>query len=317
MLPFGVMETLRDGVKPGVEVGGYRVDDLVGWGSVASVYRVTRLADQSVWAMKVLEPSGALEARFEREGRIQQVLDHPNLVRVHEILVIDGLHTLIMDFIDGPSLGKWIEQNRPSYEQAISLIYDIAIGVKEIHDAGLIHRDLTPGNVLLHTDKKGNLVPKVTDFGLAKRLNTFTGGTLAGTVLGTPAYAAPEQLRDASSVDQRVDTYALGAILYELIVGKGPFEGLDAYELRLAQRDGTWKPAGTVVDDVPAELDDLMDQLIVYDAGARLGDINEVIELIGHLRPQPAPMEIPSWAWMAMVAMPVVALAAGAVVALL
>ena len=311
------MVTSSDGVKPGAEVGGYFIEDLLGWGSVASVYRVKRVSDQSVWAMKVLEPSAGVQDRFQREGRIQQVLDHPNLVRVSEILMIDGLHTLVMELVDGPSLRSWMSKNKAPFQLALHLISDIAAGVKVIHDAGLIHRDLTPANVLIHTDKHGELVPKVTDFGLAKRLNTFTGGTIAGAVLGTPTYAAPEQLRDASTVGQGVDTYALGVIFYELLVGQGPFEGLDAYDLRVAQRDGRWARAGKLVEGLPDAVDELLEQLIVYLPENRITDIDEVIRWLDELKPQKAPSQLPSWTWIAALAMPVVALALGALVALL
>ncbi len=316
MLPSPGMVNSSDGVKPGIEVGGYLVEALVGWGSVATVYRVRRVADGTLWAMKVLEPSGALEQRFEREGRIQQVLDHPNLVRVHEIMVIDGLHALIMDLVDGPPLGKWISDNRPSFNTAVELIHDIALGVQEIHRAGLVHRDLTPANVLIHTEVNGKLVPKVTDFGLAKRLDTFTGGTLVGTAMGTPTYAAPEQLKDASSVDQRVDTYAIGAMFYEILVGQGPFAGLDAYDLRLAQRDATWEPVSAKVPGLPEGVDKLISELIVYDPDKRISKVSDVIARIGGFRPKPVVLPRQSSAWVGVIAMPVIALVLGAIVAI-
>lgn len=220
-------------------VGGYRLERMIGRGGAAEVYLARRMSDEARFAVKVvIAGSRSLADRAEVEGTIQKLLQHPNLVPVHELLKVDGLPALVMEYVEGPSLAEWLADRGPlELSEAVGLFRDILAGVRAAHAAGLVHRDLKPANILLATDAQGRVVPKVTDFGLAKLIG-LRGPTMIGTAMGTPEYAAPEQGRDASSVDVRADLYALGCILYELLAGNGPFAGLDPFRLILARRSG-------------------------------------------------------------------------------
>lgn len=208
-------------LRPGDRLERFVVDAVIGRGGMAVVYRVRHAELGSVHALKVLatrNPSLAL--RLVQEGRLQALLRHPNAVAVQDVLRVGDAPALLVEFVEGPSLADWLERARPTVAQIDGLARGILAGVDAAHRLGLVHRDLKPGNVLLqvtHTD----VTPKVSDFGLAKALDGEAAfvRTQAGTPMGTPIYMAPEQTRDASTVDARADVFSLGALLYELLLG--------------------------------------------------------------------------------------------------
>ncbi|MFM2163531.1 MAG: hypothetical protein RLZZ383_3043 [Pseudomonadota bacterium] len=223
--------------------GRYEVETLLGEGGLSLVWRVRHRDLGSAHALKLLRVARpALAERLLIEGRIQAQLRHPHLVAVTDIVHHGGQVGLILELVEGTSLAEWMLAHGPTdLDTALSLLAPVFAGVAAAHQAGVLHRDLKPGNILLAETPHG-LVPKVTDFGIAK---VFDGdaagepnGTLAGTMLGTPGYLAPEQAVDASRVDARADVYALGAIAYELLTGalpRGadgdqPFAGMSASE---------------------------------------------------------------------------------------
>lgn len=277
----------------GDEVEGYRVEDLIGWGSSSRVYRVRKREDGSIWALKIIAGEGTSEDRFRLEGAVQEVLEHPNLVRVVEVIRLGSTPALVMEYIDGPSLKGWLEGHIPTPVLALDLMHGIASGVAHIHNAGLVHRDVKPANVMLQSGPEGRLTPRVTDFGLAKMDGAFfAGSTLVGTSMGTPEYAAPEQELDASTVDGRADVYALGCLFYELMCGRGPFEGLDAYRLPAAKRDETYAPPSTIVYEIADELEKLIVRMMVPDVENRVQSVAEVLRVLDGLRgtPDSAPL---------------------------
>ncbi len=269
----------------GDEVEGYRVEDLIGWGSSSRVYRVRKIEDESIWALKVLAGGGTSKERFRLEGAVQGVLEHPNLVRVVKVARLGDSPALVMEYIEGPSLKGWLEGHLPTPELALELMYGIASGVGHIHSAGLIHRDVKPANVMLEPMAGGVLVPRVTDFGLAKLEGAvFSGSTLVGTSMGTPEYAAPEQGMDASTVDLRADIYSLGCLFYELMCGRGPFEGLDAYRLPIAKRDQTFPRPASLVFEIAPDLEGLILEMMAPDVDDRISSLDEVLARLAVLR---------------------------------
>jgi serine/threonine-protein kinase len=210
-------------------VGTYRVECHVGSGAMGEVYRVRHVAHGTAHALKFLAlPSGRVRERILLEAEIHTRLAHDNVVTFTEVIDIGGDPALIMEFVDGPALDKWLGAHTPSLAQAEALFRGIAAGVAHAHSKGLVHRDLKPANVLL-AGSGAELCPKVADFGLAKILggDAVAGLTRSGISLGSPAYMSPEQIRDARQVDQRADLFSLGCILYELVCGQRAFQGPD------------------------------------------------------------------------------------------
>lgn len=210
-------------LQPGDHVGPYQVIKLVGKGGMSKVYQVKHGLDGGAWALKVLtldEPG--IAERFIDEAQMQSQLDHANLVRARELVRVGPRLGIVMELVEGPSLDRWLHEHPTATEaERLALAKGILEGVGAAHAAGLVHRDLKPGNVLL-AQGDGVLVPRVTDFGLAK-LKGLGGRTQTGVAMGTPRYMAPEQIIDAKNVDARADVYALGALFYELFTGRPAF----------------------------------------------------------------------------------------------
>ncbi|XYH95736.1 protein kinase domain-containing protein [Sorangium sp. So ce1128] len=210
-----------------VLAGRYELLGLVGIGGMGSVYRARDLELEEVVAVKVLrrELSGAPEVieRFRREVRLARKVTHPNVARVFDIGEHEGDRFLTMEFVDGEALaGLLARERRLSVSRAIDIAESVCEGLGAAHRAGVIHRDLKPDNVLI--GRGGRVV--LTDFGIARALapDGEAGKTL-GSVLGTPAYMAPEQVQGAADIDARADLYALGAMLYEMLTGERAWQG--------------------------------------------------------------------------------------------
>jgi serine/threonine protein kinase/Tol biopolymer transport system component len=220
---------------PGTRLGPYEIVALLGAGGMGEVYRArdTRLGREV--AVKVM-PRGMAgdperQQRFEAEARAAGSLNHPNIVTLHDVGVADGIPYLVTEVLEGESLRALFERGPVPLARAVDLIVQLSAGLTAAHSKGIVHRDLKPENIFILSD--GRL--KILDFGIAKLTRTdsvseaettpvFASLTVAGTIMGTVSYMAPEQLRDRP-VDQRADLFAVGAILHELLTGKQPFAG--------------------------------------------------------------------------------------------
>ena len=206
--------------------GDYEIIDEVGRGAMGIVYRAQQKELHREVALKVLldgsHASGNQVARFFKEAQAAARLRHPNIVPIHDIGQFQGRHYYTMDFIYGKSLGKLVVEGVISIRRALDLVIALAEALEYAHSQKVIHRDIKPNNILVDMD--GN--PQITDFGLAKRLDSGTKFTQTGSAIGTPAYMSPEQAAGESNrIDQRSDVYSLGAVLFELVTGQPPFEG--------------------------------------------------------------------------------------------
>lgn len=221
----------------GSDFAGHRVDAFVGRGGMALVYRATdRTLDRSV-ALKVIAPEMAhnpvFRARFERECRLTAALDHPHVVQIFHAGEESGLLYLTMRYIDGTDLGKLLHaENRLEPARAASILTQVAGALDEAHRHGLVHRDVTPANVLLE-NHSGREHAFLTDFGITRRA-TEEPLTRTGVALGSVDYMAPEQAHGAE-VDARADIYALGCVLYEMLSGRVVFDRAGELEKLWAQ----------------------------------------------------------------------------------
>jgi len=208
-----------------VVAGRYELQELVGTGGMSSVYRaLDQLLERNV-ALKMLHPHYGDDEeyveRFRREARAVAQLSHPNIVTVIDRGEADWQQYIVFEFIDGESLKQLADRNGPlPARRAIELALQVADALAFAHQAGLVHRDVKPQNVLVTEDGEA----KVTDFGIARSLDVEHGVTQTGTVLGTSNYLSPEQAR-GQTVTPATDVYSLGVVLYELLTGEVPFPG--------------------------------------------------------------------------------------------
>jgi serine/threonine-protein kinase len=206
------------------EVAGYRLEDLLGSGGMGVVYKAWHLRLNRAVALKMLlaGPWARPEEleRFRREAQAVAGLCHANIVQVYDVGDVDGRPYFTMELVEGSSLADQIQGVPQPARRAAALVATLADAIHAAHQGGIVHRDLKPGNILLTKDG----TPKVTDFGLARRLKGDEGLTLSGAPLGTPSYMAPEQAQgQKDAIGPATDVYALGAILYELLTGRPPF----------------------------------------------------------------------------------------------
>ena len=209
----------------------YEILGLIGRGGMGVVYRARQLCLGRDVALKVLRsglhagPEERLRFRIEVESVAQ--LCHPNIVQVHEVGEQDGFPFCALEYVEGGSLAEKLAAAPLSAKEAARLMEKIARAIQAAHERGIIHRDLKPGNILLTASGQ----PKVTDFGLAKRIGDTDDCTRTGISMGTPSYMAPEQVESAKNVGPAADIYGLGAILYEVLTSHPPFEGDSALRI--------------------------------------------------------------------------------------
>ncbi|HJZ54459.1 MAG TPA: serine/threonine-protein kinase, partial [Gemmataceae bacterium] len=205
------------------QLGNYDVLVKIADGGMGTVYKARSRTSGEVVAIKVIAPGPARNAvmlqRFEREFMAAKVLEHPNVVRAIEYCTTGQHPFLVMEYVDGESVGQRLERAGAIPEdEAIGLIVQVCDGLQRAHKQGLVHRDVKPDNILITRDG----VAKLTDLGLVK-VEAELNLTKTGRGLGTPHYMAPEQFRNAKGVDVRGDIYSLGATLYAMITGATPF----------------------------------------------------------------------------------------------
>jgi eukaryotic-like serine/threonine-protein kinase len=224
----------------GTEVGGkYRVDRVLAQGGMGTVLAATHLQLGQGVALKVLLPELLADPlaveRFLREGQAAAQLTSAHICRVLDVSVLeDGVPYLVMELLDGCDLEQLLAEKGPLREEvAAAYVMEAAIGLAEAHLRGIIHRDLKPANLFLAHSTDGEARIKLLDFGIAKLTEVKQNLTSTTSVIGSPHYMAPEQLRSSREVDARSDLWSLGAILYELVSGQKAFPATSIMELSL------------------------------------------------------------------------------------
>jgi hypothetical protein len=207
-------------------VPGFEILEELGRGGMGVVYKARQINLNRLVALKMIlagaHAGHVARARFDMEAQAVASLQHPDIVQIHDVGQAGGLPYFSLEFIDGGSLALRLDGRPVDITQAAWTIRILARAIHAAHLQGIVHRDLKPANILLTTDGR----PKITDFGLAKRLGDGSDQTRSGTIVGTPDYMAPEQARgEADDAGPLVDQHALGAILYELLTGRPPFRG--------------------------------------------------------------------------------------------
>ncbi|MEZ4446655.1 MAG: serine/threonine-protein kinase [Polyangiaceae bacterium] len=237
--------------SPGSQVAGrFQILEQLGAGGMGAVYQARDEQLGETVALKVIAGAALLDPaasdRFRREASAARRVSHPNVVRIHDIGEAQGLLFISMEYIAGTSLAQLIDRHGTvPLAQLRDIASQICAGLTAAHEAGVVHRDLKPGNVLI--DARHQV--KIIDFGLA-RLPHLEGMTATGMILGTPEYMAPEQIR-GRPVDARTDVYALGAVLYHGLTGRPPFSGDSAIAVGFAHCNSPLVPPSAVRPEVP------------------------------------------------------------------
>jgi len=265
-------------------VGHYDLLEKIAEGGMGAIWRGRDRRSGQVVAIKVMPPHMAsnpvLLKRFEQEFRAASRLDHPNIVRAIDYGETGPSPYLVMEFVDGESLGQKVErEGRMPEGEAIRIIAQVAQGLHRAHKQGLVHRDVKPDNILLRSDG----VAKLADLGLVKESETDLNLTRTGRGLGTPHFMAPEQFRNAKGADIRCDVYSLGATLYQMVTGELPFKSSGPLEAWMKKIQNDLKDPRSLVPDLSERVNWAILRAMSADPEQRPRSCREFIEdLTGH-----------------------------------
>ncbi|MBY0513742.1 MAG: protein kinase [Gemmataceae bacterium] len=304
LTPFQARQLLRGRHRGFFLTEKYKVLDHIGEGGMGRVLLCEHLLLHRLMAVKMLHVSSVsvpgAEERFLREARAAAAVDHPNIVHVYDVDRTGSTPFMVMEYVDGTNLHQLVAQGGPlAVDRAVEYVRQAAVGLHHAHRAGLVHRDIKPGNLLL--DRAGTV--KVLDLGLA-RFNVETGRNDnltqkfdAASILGTADFVAPEQTMNSSRVDIRADLYSLGIAFYYLLTGKMPFaDGTPAQKILWHQsRDPV--PVAELRPGVPAAVAEVLERMIRKDPADRFQNPAEVVVALRPLVtapvPPPRPEEMP------------------------
>jgi serine/threonine protein kinase len=285
---FGAAESL-----PPPQVPGYEILGVIGRGGMGTVYKAEQKSLKRPVALKTVRwtDHSELRMRLQREALVMAGLNHPNIVQIFEVLERENHAILIMELVEGGNLDRKVRDEPLPVREAARMIVILARAVHYAHERGVLHRDLKPSNILLTPEGD----PKITDFGLAKLLDTDINTTGVGTILGTPAFMAPEQWQgEQDKIGPSLDVYGLGGILYFLLAGRPPYQGPSAFDVFRQVMEKGPVPPRQFNPETPKELESIClkclekDPMQRYVTAAALAD-----DLERWLRGEPLHLTIP------------------------
>ena len=284
-------------------LGDYELLEEVARGGMGVVYHARQLSLNRIVAVKVML-SGPFSGRdfvrrFQTEAETAAALRHPNIVTIYEVGERDGTHFLAMEFVEGQSFSALVRDQPLSARRAAAYLQTIAQAVQHAHERGVLHRDLKPSNILLDVFDQ----PRITDFGLAKFLDRDAEPTLPGSVLGSPNFIPPEQAAgNFSEIAAHSDVYSLGAILYQLLTGRPPFQGETLHEILRQVQDASPVPPRKLNPSVPRDLQTICLKCLQKEPARRYATARELAEDLGFFLAGRAirarPVSFVEWIWL-------------------
>jgi len=271
----------RNRLRPGDRFGSrYEILQVLGEGGMGAVYKARDREVEHLVALKLIRPEMAnhpvILARFKQELLTARQVTHRNVVRIYDIAEADGAKYITMEFVEGSDLRKLLhDEGKLPPEKAVAIVRQICQALEAAHGAGVIHRDLKPGNIM--QEKSGRVL--VMDFGLARSLES-DGMTQSGMLLGTIEYMSPEQAL-GKHVDARSDIFTLGLIFYELLTGKVPYKADTAMASLLLRNQERAVPAAELDSTIPKGLSDIVSKCLERDLARRYQNVQEILTDLG------------------------------------
>jgi eukaryotic-like serine/threonine-protein kinase len=288
----------------------YEILEIIGHGGMSTVYRARDTHLERLVALKLMHTHLAdkpdFQRRFLAEGRAIAGLDHPNIIKIHEVAFRERRLFLVMEHVEGGTLRSRLEEQMNlnhalEMREVVAMTRQVAQALQYAHDQGIIHRDVKPDNVLLKPDSEGTVTTLgfralLSDFGLAKRIDGSGPMTATGELLGTLTYMAPEQFRD-NAIDHRIDIYALGVMLYELATGKPPFNSTSMVDMILMHTQGEPERLQDLRPDVPPALISIVHRAMMKNPDDRYFTAGEIARELEALEKSIRPLTGYSRSW--------------------